>query len=201
MLAKAELGDVLSAWTGLGYNRRAKFLHQAAHAIVDDYNSQLPTTEVELMKLPGVGAGTAGAIMAYAYNQPVVFLETNIRTVFIHHYFHDQSGIPDREIRQLVERTLDTERPREWYWALMDYGSHLKKTVGNLSRHSRSYSKQSKFEGSARQVRGQVIRSLSAQPKRSAELHAEISDERLDTVIADLLREGLIRRQGSNLSL
>jgi A/G-specific adenine glycosylase len=153
-LAQAQLGDVLRVWMGLGYNRRAKFLHQSATMVMADFGSVFPTDTAQLVKLPGVGINTAGAIASYAYNQPVVFVETNIRTVIIHHFFNDHTGIADKDILKLVEQTLDHEHPREWYWALMDYGSYLKQTVGNVSRQSKTYAKQSTFAGSKRQIRG-----------------------------------------------
>jgi A/G-specific adenine glycosylase len=200
-LTAAPLGDVLAAWNGLGYNRRASFLWRAAQMIVDDWSGSFPTSVQELQKLPGVGANTAGAVAAYSFNLPEVFIETNIRTVFIHHFFKDQVDIPDAEIRQLVTETIDKQNPREWYWALMDYGAFLKQTVGNLNRSSKSYAKQSKFVGSARQLRGAVIRELLDEPRTKAELAAALPDERLETVLANLSREGLIRQTGERFSV
>ena len=124
-LAHATLADVLALWSGLGYNRRAKFLWQAAQYVTDQCNGVFPQTSAELQKLPGVGKNTAGAIMAYAFNLPVVFIETNIRTVYIHHFFADQGGVTDAAIYEVLEATVDQNNPREFYWALMDYGSHL----------------------------------------------------------------------------
>ncbi|MDB5164637.1 MAG: mutY [Candidatus Saccharibacteria bacterium] len=201
MLAAAELGDVLRAWAGLGYNRRAKFLHQAAQKVTQEYAGQFPNDNTQLVKLPGIGANTAGAIMAYAYNEPVVFVETNIRTAFIHHFFQDLENIADKDILRLVAKTLDHEHPREWYWALMDYGSYLKQTVGNHNRRSSSYAKQSRFEGSKRQVRGEVLRQLSDAPMTKYQLALRISDQRLTVVVKDLLAEGLIRERAGKLSL
>lgn len=190
-LAGADLGDVLRAWQGLGYNRRAKFLWQTAQ-IVDSVN-YFPQTVVELVGLPGIGNNTAGAILAYAHNLPVVFVETNVRTVYIHHFFHDRTNVHDKEIVQLVQQTLDHENPREFYWALMDYGSHLKATVGNANTASKHYAKQSTFHGSRRQVRGQIIRELGRRNLALAELQAAVPDERLQSVLDDLLSEGLVR--------
>jgi A/G-specific adenine glycosylase len=198
-LARADLADVLRAWQGLGYNRRAKFLWQSAQIL--DKLKHFPETTGELTQLPGIGPNTAGAILAYAYDTPVVFVETNIRTVYIHHFFRDRSDVTDKEILSLVEQTLEREHPREFYWALMDYGSHLKATVGNLNEVSKHYAKQSQFHGSRRQVRGQVIRLLGDRPHTAAELRDAITDERLSPVLEELVREGLIRRKGSNYSL
>jgi len=191
-LAEADLGDVLREWQGLGYNRRAKFLWQAAQTVAK--LGHFPDTAAELVQLPGIGPNTAGAILAYAHNQPVVFVETNVRTVYIHHFFGDREGINDKEIIHLLEQTLDHENAREFYWALMDYGSHLKATIGNLNKASKHYAKQSKFQGSRRQVRGQVIRLLGSKHYSLAELQTAIPDGRLAAVLGDLVQEGLIRQ-------
>lgn len=180
-LAAAALADVLRAWNGLGYNRRAKYLWEAAQMC----NGQLPTTHEQLVMMPGVGPNTAGAIMAYAYNQPSIFIETNVRTVYLNWFFPGQSDVPDSAIRSLLEQTLDHERPRDFYWALMDWGTVLKQSE-NASRRSKHYTKQSKFEGSRRQLRGLVLRQLAAGSQPFSD------DGRLAGVLEDLAREGLI---------
>lgn len=200
-LAAANLSDVIRLWSGLGYNRRAKFLWQAASMTVHDYAGQFPKDQKALTKLPGVGYNTAGAICAYAYNQPVIFVETNIRTVYIHHFFTGRNEVHDNEIFPLLEQTVDTENPREWYWALMDYGSHLKSRVGNASRGSKHYVKQSIFEGSRRQLRGQVLRALHDGKQTVLHLQQQIPDERLIEVLTDLQKEGLILRAGKGYRL
>jgi A/G-specific adenine glycosylase len=200
-LAEARLGEVLQLWSGLGYNRRAKFLHQAAQQIVQTYWGEFPEHATELVKLPGIGSNTAGAILAYAFNQSVVFVETNIRTVFIHHFFADDMAIADQVIMELVSSNLDRNHPREWYWALMDYGSHLKQTIGNLNRQSKTYTKQSTFQGSQRQLRGQIIRLLGARPYRASELHKQLNDPRLSAVLDELVAECLIQQHGADYSL
>lgn len=199
-LAAAPLGDVLRAWNGLGYNRRAKFLWQCAARVVSDYRGQLPETSAELVKLPGIGANTAGAVLAYAFNKPALFVETNIRTVFIHHFFADQQAVNDRQILDLVAQTLPDE-PRQWYWALMDYGSFLKQTIGNLNMLSKHYVKQSRFEGSKRQIRGQVLRLLGERPYSDSELKRNIADQRLPDVLQDLEAEGFIIKKARSYSL
>ena len=192
ILAKASLSDVLIAWQGLGYNRRAKFLWQAAKMVVSEYGGEFPQDQKELTKLPGVGVNTAGAVVAYAYNQPVVFLETNVRTVYIHHFFEDQEAVSDKDISDIVEQTLPQENIREWYWAIMDYGTYIKQTHGNKTRASKSYVKQSPFHGSKRQVRGAVIRYLSYQPGTLERLAEQIPDARLTEVMQDLLKEDMV---------
>lgn len=199
-LAAAPLGDVLRAWNGLGYNRRAKFLWQCATQVASDYQGQLPETSAELVKLPGIGINTAGAVLAYAFNKPALFVETNIRTVFIHHFFADEQGVSDRQILDLVAQTLPDE-PRPWYWALMDYGSFLKQTVGNLNTLSKHYTKQSRFKGSKRQIRGQVLRLLGERPYSGSELKYIITDQRLPDVLQDLETEGFIGKKAHSYSL
>lgn len=202
-LATAPLADVLAAWSGLGYNRRAKFLWQAAQVVHNDYAGQVPRTQKELVKLPGVGINTAGAILAYAYNEPVVFIETNIRTVFIHHFFTDsQDAVSDAELRGLVAVTLPLENPREWYWALMDYGTELKSTVGAQLERVKNHRPQSTFKGSRRQVRGQIIRLLVEQRHvPEAELKLLIIDPRVQEVCEELIAEGMIVRRDDELHL
>jgi A/G-specific adenine glycosylase len=207
-LAGAELGDVLRAWSGLGYNRRAKYLWQAAQAVVRDYGGGIPHEAALLEHLPGIGKNTAAAIRVYAFNEPVVFVETNIRTVFIHHFFADQSGVADTDILALVEQTLPradsvfasavltTGVYRSWYWALMDYGTELKAASGNASRASKHYVRQSAFQGSRRQLRGQVLRQLALDGQTFEQLSIATTDERLAGVLVELLAEGMIKYDG-----
>lgn len=194
-LADASLAAVLAEWNGLGYNRRAKFLWQAAQKIQNDFEGIFPKSLKDLELLPGVGINTAGAILVYAYNQPVIFIETNIRTVFIHHFFADKVNVPDVAIKQYMTGLLDQIRPREWYWALMDYGTHLKRVVGNTARASKHYTRQSAFQGSRRQIRGAIIRQLLAGPQPQALLASSIPDKRLEEILAELSREGMITGQ------
>jgi len=196
-LAAVELGAVLTQWQGLGYNRRAKFLWQAARSIAE---TGFPQNIPELVALPGIGKNTAGAILAYVFNQPVVFIETNIRTVYLHHFFADAAEVPDAAIEAILAETLDREQPREFYWALMDYGSWLKTQVRNNSQ-SKHYAKQSKFEGSRRQVRGKIIKLLAEKPRTKSELRQEIDDERITVVLGELTTEGLISSKGQNYTL
>lgn len=200
-IAEAPLGDVLVAWQGLGYNRRAKYLWQAARMVADERSGVLPRSVEELSELPGIGRNTAAAILAYAFDERVVFVETNIRTVFIHHFFKDQTGVPDKAILEFAAQTLDRDNPREWYWALMDYGSYLKQSVGNLSRSSKAYARQAKFAGSERQLRGRVLRLLAPAPQSKTELLAALGDQRAPGILAQLEREGLVTRTGSQYRL
>lgn len=160
-LAQATPRDVLTLWSGLGYNRRGLALHAIAKLVVQNYDGLLPTEPAELQKFPGIGHNTAGSIAAFAFNYPSIFIETNIRTVFLHTFFRNQSDITDKQIVPLIEQTLDKRDARTWYYALMDYGTILKKNIPNPNRNSKHYTIQSKFVGSDRRVRGAIIRKLT----------------------------------------
>lgn len=202
-LAQAPLADVLTVWSGLGYNRRAKFLHEAAKKIIDEYDGNIPATQDELVMLPGIGSNTAGAILAYAYDQPVTYVETNIRTVLFHHFYADENvKVSDKELRELTEQVLDKENPREWYWALMDYGAHLKKTSGGRLEQSKHYKKQPLLKGSLREMRGRILKSLTAGSLDEKSLRAAVqADERYTAAIEKLASEGLIVRTRDGISL
>jgi len=202
-LACAPLGEVLREWQGLGYNRRAKMLHECAQIIIRDHGGIFPNTHSALIKLPGVGHYTAGAVMAFAYNEAIPIIETNIRTVFIHHFFKNEDIITDAKTFQSIERFLDRENPREWYYALMDYGAYLKKTVGNQNAKSKHYIKQSAFKGSDRQIRGAIVRMLSEGEKTRKDFHKILSFDmqRIDEQLERLKEEGMIIRVRQKYSL
>lgn len=193
-LANARLGEVLRVWQGLGYNRRAKMLHECAREIIRIFNGKIPRTHEKLVTLKGVGAYTSGAVCAFAYNIPVPVIETNIRSVYLHHFFRKKENITDEEIVRLIERTLDYNNPREWYYALMDYGAYIKKKVGNQNVRSKHYSTQPAFRGSDREIRGAIIRSLTKGSKTHTQLCTELPFEntQIITQTFNLMREGLI---------
>lgn len=160
-LAQASNHDVLSAWQGLGYNRRGLALKKIAEIVISHHDGQLPSDPITLQTFPAIGPNTAGSICAFAFNMPIVFIETNIRTVYTHSFFEGQSEITDKQLLPLIEQTIDTNNAREWYYALMDYGVHLKSQLPKINSASKHYAKQSRFEGSKRQVRGAVIKILT----------------------------------------
>jgi A/G-specific adenine glycosylase len=162
-LASAPLDRLLGVWQGLGYNRRALALKRAAEIIATEHGGVVPATLDGLTSLPGVGHATAAQVLAFAFDVGAPFIETNIRSVYLHEFFPDAEDVPDAAILPLVEATLDAERPREWFWALLDYGAHLKATGANPSRRSRHHTRQSRFEGSNRQLRGRILAMLAGQ--------------------------------------
>lgn len=201
-LAVADLAQVLTLWQGLGYNRRAKYLHDAAKMIMTDFAGEFPATYAELLQLPGVGTNTAGAIMNYAYNVPTIFIETNIRTVYFHHFFTDGDKVNDSELMPLIEQTLDHDTPREFFWALMDYGNWLKKQGAGRITQSHHYKKQAPLKGSVREVRGQIITRLTGGDMPLATLQQMyVGDPRFITALAGLQRDGLVTQTGDLLHL
>jgi len=200
-LAHASFAEVLEKWKGLGYNRRAKWIHEIAKIVVEKYNGKMPESVQELQTLPGIGEATARSIAAFAFDQPVVFLETNIRTVLIHHFFADKDKVDDKELLEISAQVLDEKNPREWYSALMDYGVYIKGEIGNLNYKSRHYRKQSKFIGSDRQIRGKILDIMLEKKEISAEEVVRIlgeDDERVMKIIHVLLKENLIKENKSN---
>ncbi|MEK7541533.1 MAG: A/G-specific adenine glycosylase [Patescibacteria group bacterium] len=196
-LARAPLTAVLRVWQGLGYNRRALYLQRAAQAIVARHGGRVPRGPEVLVILPGIGPATAGAIAAFAFQKPVPFLETNIRRVYIHFFFPKSRRVPDARILRLVAATASRKNPREWYYALMDYGAMLGKEKGstNPNRRSRQYARQPRFEGSRRQARGAILRAILADtsvrlPMLARELRMPIV--KVKTAYDALHKEGLI---------
>ncbi len=208
-LAAASPAQVIQAWQGLGYNRRGLNLQRAAQAIVANHQGQLPQSLEELQALPGIGPYTAAAIQAFAFNQPSIVIETNIRTVYLFHFFPETYGITDAELQPLLDSTLDRAHPRQWYSALMDYGAYLKKVLPNPSRRSAAHTKQSKFQGSRRQLRGQILKQLASQPQLSSHnLHTLVADtvppeslEHLPSVLDQLASEGFITQESTGWRL
>ena len=186
-LAAAPVSDVLAAWQGMGYNRRALSLKKAAETVAQEYDGEFPRSVKELVALPGIGPATAQGIRSFAFDLPGVYLETNVRTVVLHHLFPDVPEVSDKELTPIVEATCPAaaradevddstvqlqlagrfaepqdaqDTPRAWYYAMLDYGAYIKKTVPNPSRRAKAYTRQSKFEGSRRQKRAEAVRML-----------------------------------------
>jgi len=204
VLADASLRDILKVWHGLGYNRRALALKKIAEIMVDNYNGIFPENYRELVNLPGIGKTTACEIVTFAFNKETVFIETNIRTVFIFFFFRENSYVRDTELYPLVEKTLDRKNPREWYYALMDYGVLLKKKYPGLNKISAHYHRQSKFEGSDRQIRGMILRELTGHPGltgREIQMRIKKNRQRIEKVLAALQQEGFIRMRGDKFSI
>ena len=201
-LAVAKPSEVLAVWQGLGYNRRGLYLKRSAEIIVKTWNGRIPNDLNLLVTLPGVGTNTAGAICAYAFNTPVVFVETNIRRVFLGYFFAGKQNISDQELMPIIKKALPKGNAREWYWALMDYGSKYSKIhIGkeNPNRNSKQYVKQSKFVGSKRQIRGKILAYMVDQKDRLVRteellaLSVKSPQGQITEIIEQLISEGFLR--------
>lgn len=200
-LANAPLAEVLSSWQGLGYNRRAKMLHAAAKEVVAH---GFPKDILGFEELPGVGPYTARAVAAFAYNEDVTVIETNIRTVIIQHFFREEEKVSDKEIEQILLRVLPKGRAREWYSALMDYGAHLKRTGISHNARSVTHTKQSKFSGSLREARGAILRALAGSSASLTLLVGLLGASRrtqMQSALRALLVEGLVEKRGGRYVL
>jgi A/G-specific adenine glycosylase len=203
-LAASPLKEVLVMWQGLGYNRRAQSLHNSARIITDELGGRMPETREALQTLPGIGPYTAAAVSVFAYNHACVFIETNIRAVYIHCFFPEAAGVSDAQLEPFIAATLNKRNPRRWYNALMDYGVYLKKLHGNPARKSKHHAVQSRFEGSDRQIRGMIIKILGkTESMNTRELVRQIGKEpeRVHPIIDQLVNEGLVQQQRTRLSL
>lgn len=203
-LARASNRRILSLWQGLGYNRRALGLKRLSRIIVKTHRGKLPTDPKLLVQLPMIGHGTAGAILAFAFHTPWPFIETNIRRVFIHFFFPKRKKVKDSEILPIVKKTLDSKKSREWYFALMDYGAMLGKTVRNPNRKSVRYRKQSPFRGSRRELRGKIIKLLLRRRRMNVIGLAHALGKprvQIERALAPLIHEGFISRKERKIIL
>ena len=203
-LARAPVREVLVVWQGLGYNRRALSLHRTARRIAEEFHGEVPLDRATLDSFPGIGNATAGAIIVFSANRPEIFIETNIRRVYIHLFFPGTEMVRDREILPLLEGTLDREEPRRFYYTLMDYGVYLNRQPNRLNPNLRSasYARQTPFEGSDRQVRGIILRELLGRGEIVEEGLGDrlsVEQERLERILRGLERDGFIERTVGNI--
>lgn len=203
-LSNAPNKKLLMAWQGMGYNRRVLALKQIAKEVITDYNGQLPDTVDILKTFPQIGHNTASSIAAFAYNKPSIFIETNIRRVYIYFFFPKKKNINDKDILPIVESTVDNDNPREWYYALMDYGVMLKKTHPELNKRSSHYRKQSPFKGSNREIRGKILKILTSESEilESTLLKKlQLKIEKMRPILQQLEQEGFLKRNGNKISI
>jgi A/G-specific adenine glycosylase len=189
-LKKASLQEILVLWQGLGYQRRAKALYT-----ISQTRAQIPKTFDELCDLPCVGKYTASAVSAFAYDtftHPM--LETNIRTVVIDEYHQGKEEIHDGLLYNDLDRLskyseVQNVGARNWYYALMDYGAHLKANKISHNTKSAHYTKQLVYKGSLRELRAKTLFAIT---------HGDAlpSDLRLEKVLEVLLKEEYIIKKG-----
>jgi A/G-specific adenine glycosylase len=203
-LARGSVRDLLMVWKGLGYNRRALYLQKSAQKIVDEFGGKVPNDPAALITLPGIGKATAASICAFAFNNPTVFIETNIRAVFIDSFFKGADEVNDNQLMPLIAQTVDQENPREWYYALMDYGVHLKKLCPNPNKKSAHYTVQSKFEGSNRQIRGAILRLLLEHHQLTAQQISDLLQKDpncVEAIIQTLIKDNFVKKNDNYISL
>ncbi len=204
VLAEAPLREVLVMWQGLGYNRRAKALHELAKIVVSEHGRKLPKTYEELVRLPGIGPYTASAICAFAYGIARPMVETNIRTVLFYHFPFSKGAVSDAELLPIVEEMLDTVKPRDWYYALMDYGTFLKEQGVRSNAMSAHYTPQTKFKGSEREIRGAILRHLSKvaeEGEKNLVRALPFNVVKIRTQLKNLEKEGMVRKVENHWSL
>ncbi len=189
-LADASLKEVLSYWSGLGYNARGQRLHRCAKIIVSDYGAQVPSSPEELIRLPGIGAYTSRSIPIFADNLAIATVDTNIRRIYIH-----ELGLPEnigaRELLEIAEAVLPEGKSRDWHNALMDYGALC---LTGRKTGIRPLSRQSKFEGSRRWYRGRIIKELVRVEHMQLEELTDRYGEAVADILAELEAEGLVER-------
>jgi A/G-specific adenine glycosylase len=212
VLARTSRADVLRAWDGLGYNRRAVALSEAAKAIVRDHDGRVPADPRELMNLPGVGPYTASAVASISYGVPVPAIDTNVRRVTARFLLgREPHAVSPSDIHSAAKRWLDRRNPGAWNQAVMDLGREACRRLprceacplsssccfraegGSANRPAR---RNTQFDGSFRQVRGRVIAILRARPSARLETLASAIGEpvpRVAEAVAVLKAEGLLR--------
>lgn len=201
-LSKASLSEVLFLWQGLGYSRRARFLHLSSKQLFEKYGNKIPPSisVEELDELPGVGPYTARAVKTFTSGGREIFIETNIRTIFLHHFFNEQKDVLDSDLLDKIEEMLPTNKFREWYYALMDYGAFLKKSGVRNNSRSAQYIKQTKFQGSGRELRARCLREILIEPKGKTlgKIVSAIGNSTTEAVLGkleELIKDGLINKK------
>jgi A/G-specific adenine glycosylase len=192
-LSLASFQDVLSEWMGLGYNRRAPYLHNTSKIIVNNYNCGVLSAMQEYKKLPGIGKYTARAVRIFARNEDIATVDTNIRRILIH-MFDLSRDISDNTLFEIAEACVPKNMSCIWHNALMDYGALY---LTSRKTGIKPKSKQSIFEGSNRQIRGKILRLLIKEcydRKKLSDI-LDIEQNRLDNILNKMVQEMLISKQ------
>lgn len=200
-LAEGTPHEVLSLWSGLGYNRRALFLLEGAKQVITNHKGKIPRGLTSLLSIKGIGRSTASAIRNFAWQLPTAFIETNIRDVYIHFFFTSKKEVSDKDIFPLVEKTLPTENPKEWFYALMDYGVFLKSQGLKHNLKNSNYQKQTRFKGSVREARGEILRLVLQKPRTKKHLLQTLRHPKGVRALKSLITEGLLIQKSSLISI
>lgn len=191
-LAAEKYKNVLRAWVGLGYNRRAMYLHNTANIIVDEFNGDVLSAVKHYERLPGIGLYTSKAIRIFADNEDIATVDTNIRRIFINEFNLDES-ISEKALFKIAQQSLPKGKSREWHNALMDYGALY---LTSRKTGIKPKTTQSSFQGSDRQIRGQIIRKLlqENQSKYQLEQQLNIDSSRITPILDKMLKEKTISK-------
>lgn len=199
-LAEASSRQLLAAWSGLGYNRRALFLREMARVVIARHGGILPDDPAALIRLPGIGPYTSRAIPIFAYNKPFVAVDINIRRVLIHELQLPPSTTP-RQLESVALQLLPRKQAREWHYALMDYSAlALPRQLGTV----RPLARQKAFDGSIRQIRGEIIRRLTTRRQLRTGTIARVlsrSAAEVERAVAGLEKDGLVVRKAKTVYL
>lgn len=195
-LADSKDKELISAWSGLGYNRRAFYLRSTCQLLIKDYKGVISKDPKILKTFPGIGEYMSSILPVFIYNQRNILIETNIRSVYLHYFFKGKDSVTDKEILTLIEETLPYGNLRDWYYALMDYGTYLKKEKKMKNTQSTHYTKQKPFKGSLRFVRGTLLKKLLIKKIEKSSVYdifPDYTSAQIEKVCLDLLQEGLIK--------
>ena len=219
-LAGAPIAEVLRAWQGLGYPRRAIRLHATARVLVDQWDGEVPSQESALLSLPGVGQYTAAAVSAFAFDQPTVVLDTNIRRV-IARAWAGQAGVPTHLTnaeRDLAQSLVTKKSGAHWSAAVMELGAVVCTArapkceqcplagsclwlAAGQPQNGPAVRRLPGFQGSDRQARGALLKAVSAAEGASTVEAAWPDVEQRERALASLLADGLIARTRTGYAL
>ncbi len=198
-LAHAPLKRVLKTWQGMGYNRRALHIRRISEIVEKEWQGKLPSDPKSLEALPGIGHYTSRAVACFAFSRCEPFLDTNIRRVFIHFFFPRKKKVQDEEILKKITQVQPERNLREWYSALMDYGATQFSKTPNPNKKSVGWRRQTKFEGSKREIRSHIIKELLKTKLTSSQLQVRLQKDKtiLKDILSELEKERLIKKRNS----
>jgi A/G-specific adenine glycosylase len=215
--ADAPLSDVLRHWSGLGYHRRAKSLHDAAKMIRDEYDGEVPSQVADLRRLPGIGEYSANAIGSFAFGHRVAVVDTNVGRVLARALLNRTLSVRDARVE--ANALLPRSNTASFNQAMLDLGAQYCTSkprcescpVARVCKWNREGGPdpaprsagvsrpQPTFRGSDRQARGRVLAELRERPRSTQHLLASLVGVDVDrgaSLIAGLVADGLIEQRG-----
>ncbi len=197
-LAKAQKFEILQLWSGLGYNRRAIWLQEAAQMIIE--RKEFPNTPEELQKMKGIGKYSAHSILIFAFNYDLATVDTNIRRILVAEKFAEEKT-SERDLWEIAKKLVPKGRSRDWHNALMDYGS-IELTVAKTG--IKPLTKQGKFKGSDREYRGKILKLLLESKKITINQMITVlnlQEVKLESILQKMVKENLIKKKGKYYSV